>query len=224
MTAIRERRIIFSGPMVTAIVAGTKSMTRRVVKLTDGRGCGAGMACLTGNHATPLRDGIGLVWRPYGGSPEVPMPADRIGESCPYGSPGDRLWVREAFMPCKSPGVSASIAEATYVCFPDGSQTFRSGAYYQESHRESPLNWPSWTRWRPSIHMPRWASRITLEITEVRVERLQSISEVDKLAEGATPEVPFGTVWRKINVKPGIRWEDNPWVWCLSFRRVEADR
>lgn len=153
---------------------------------------------------------------------------------CPYGSPGDRLWVRETWAPAKQGG-RCSIAEATYACFPDGSQKFKSGEYYQEAPKGQ-LNWPSGWKWRPSIHMPRWASRITLEITEVRVQRLQDISEEDARAEGIrfhetsrvygeglcypTARDAFAALWDKIN-GPGS-WDANPWLWAITFKRIEV--
>jgi hypothetical protein len=133
-----------------------------------------------------------------------------------YGIPGDRLWVREAFyiigeFPGKTPGTRWTHYRA------DSSNNFD--------------NAPSWTGpWKPSIFMPRWASRILLEITNVRVERLQEITRKDAIAEGCEersedgawlgPEVAFCRLWESIN-GPGS-WEANPWVWCVSFRRIDA--
>ena len=132
----------------------------------------------------------------------------------PYGKPGDRLWVRETWH--------------------DASSSLHSCALYRADGID--LHWDKWT---PSIHMPRWASRITLEITSVRVERLQDISEADALAEGipsidtpgawtlpipANPNLPaiylgaFCKLWESIN-GPGS-WAANPWVWAIEFRRV----
>jgi hypothetical protein len=197
--AVKERPILFSAPMVKAILAGRKTQTRRVVK-----------GPITGVHE-------GVPYRIIHGGHDCDGANFRRDIKCPYGQPGDRLWVRETFslVPCsagceKYPnGFDPTIASVRQPNAPHEGVRYR--ATWDKTHS---------ARWRPSIHMPRWASRITLEITDVRVERLHGISESDKLAEGATPEVPFGTVWRKINTKPGIRWEDNPWVWALTFRRI----
>lgn len=119
---------------------------------------------------------------------------------CPFGRVGDRLWVRETWGPCAG-GVCYRADEADTVC-PDGG------------------------RWIPSIHMPRWASRITLEVTEVRVERLQSISERDAIAEGkpygalVDPRSEYVVSWNAIYAKDGRGWRDNPFVWVVSFRRI----
>lgn len=125
---------------------------------------------------------------------------------CPYGQPGDRLWVRETWAPVPSG-----------PCRPDNPVMY--AATVEKPH--------IWT-WKPSIHMPRWASRITLEVTGVRVERLQDISNADCWAEGMcddnNPEQKlnrrwFSELWESIN-GPGS-WEQNPWVWVVEFRRVE---
>lgn len=121
--------------------------------------------------------------------------------ACPYGQVGDRLWVREAFFPI--PHTKEVWYKADDV---SGNVT-----------------------WKPSIHMPRRASRILLEITKIRVERLQEITEEDARAECAPPTpdalpsclYDFRVLWNSLNAKRGYGWETNPWVWCLKFRRIE---
>lgn len=128
---------------------------------------------------------------------------------CPYGQPVDRLWVRETWTNADGEKDIRYRAEERAIC---------CDALY---------------RWRPSIHMPRWASRITLEITSVRVERLQDISEEDAKAEGVSAMlVPpdggswpyaqgFEYLWNSL-AKPGSTWANNPWVWVIEFKRVEV--
>ena len=177
---MKERPILFSAPMVRAILVGTKTQTRRVVKLGP-----SGRAHFGGRN-----------W--HLGDPDVI-------KACPYGQLGDRLWVREAWMPVEH-----------------DSQPVR----YRASN-------PSYAgKWRPSIHMPRWASRILLEIGSVRVERLLDISEADAEAEGVdfirrVPDVDetmtavelYEALWESIN-GPGS-WDANPFVWCVEFKRVQ---
>lgn len=143
---------------------------------------------------------------------------------CKYGQPGDRLWVRETWGICSAlgdgrPEPGHMIYYAASGCSKDGTQA-----------KEFP-NWPV-SRWRPSIHMPRWASRITLEITDIRVERVQDISLADIEAEGTPYSLdpakrPVGSrteqyaaLWDSINSKRGYGWDVNPWVWVVAFRRV----
>lgn len=145
-------------------------------------------------------------------------PVDFI-DSCPYGKPGDRLWVREAFLPCKDLGVPCKISEASFVCYRDGDQKYDSGEYFQWR----PTSSPDWTKYqfRPSIHMPRWASRFSLKIWGVCCERVQNITEADAFAEGFVPKdgstarAEFQTLWNKIN-GPGS-WVLNPLVWVVTF-------
>jgi hypothetical protein len=127
-----------------------------------------------------------------------------FNKPCPYGQPGDRLWVREAFQ--------LDDSDPTFVYFrADGKQ----------------CNW-----WRPSIHMPRWASRITLEITGVRVERLQEINRGGAMQEGCPfqnianvtcPLTWFSFLWNSIYRTRGQGWDANPWVWVIEFRRIRAE-
>jgi hypothetical protein len=185
--------------MVRAILAGTKTQTRRVVK------------------SQPTSEGfIGH----YGQGRPFFRVADKSPVSCPYGAPGDRLWVRETFCPIYS-SVDASIIEVDYRA------TYKHGDRLGDSLGIK-------KRWSPSIHMHRSLSRITLEVTGVRVERLQGISNQDARAEGVLPEyaeacidlghpfnaIPrFRTLWGSINGPDS--WGANPRVWVVEFRRVQ---
>lgn len=211
-----ERPILFSAPMVRALLAGTKTQTRRVLKLPVE--VAANDVLLTGMQAG-YPDGIRPVWE-YFDDPNA------FSTVCTYGQPGDRLWVREAF------AGSIAYERRGYPLKEWGNKIW----YVADGEPRS----GQWTRPRPSIHMPRCLSRITLEVTEVRVERLQAISEADAIAEGlmvmngqalytaplprvgwweTDPRVAYRDLWEAIN-GPGS-WEANPWVWVLSFKRVE---
>lgn len=190
-----ERPILFSAPMVRAILAGTKTQTRRVLKQAVGPSLSVGID----DDAPGVAE---LSWL-YGDGPghEVHESVKRV--PCPYGTPGDRLWVREAWAPHPDfPGTARAVFRADPECAHDVD------------------------RWRPSIHMPRAVSRITLEITGVRVERLQDISRGDAMAEGCPfpnmaqgddPREWYRDLWDQINGAGA--WDANPWVWCVSFKR-----
>lgn len=190
---VRERPILFSSPMVRAILAGTKTQTRRIVKP---------------RHMTTV------------GAEQF-----QILALCPNGQPGSRLWVREAFI--HEPADYCWEASVSIPCRP-------AFTVYRADHEGDTRG----AGWKPSIHMPRWASRITLEITDVRVERLQDISEADAVAEGCRPVRPeivqdglivrpgrsaieeFRLVWEQIH--GGGSWEKNPWVWVIAFKKLEG--
>lgn len=211
---MKERPILFSAPMVRAILAGTKTQTRRVVKPqppAEARDAG----CITSFTDAKY---VGIWW--WLDSLNL-LEAGIVGDEfrCPYGNPGDQLWVRE----------SHSIG-------PDPSAVLLPGEDY------GALRWPHvtyaadgaiekrdtvWTgqygRSRPSIHMPRWACRLVLEISDVRVQRLHEITEADAVAEGASTPGPFAVhhfmdLWISINGRES--WLANPWVWALTFRRL----
>lgn len=189
-----ERPILFSAPMVRALLDGTKTQTRRVVKeggvrvMRDGNLCIAGVA-----FSSP----------------------DEHKSACPYGQIGNRLWVREAF------AGTIAYERHGYPLKEWGNKLW----YIADGEPRS----GQWTRPRPSIHMPRCLSRITLEIVSVRVERLNDISEVDVIAEGVRGDQyaglersharAYSTLWESIN-GPGS-WEANPWVWVVNFKRVQ---
>lgn len=221
---MKERPILFSGSMVRALLAGTKTQTRRVVKPQP--------TAIGGNGG--VLQSIAPSLLPNSGQKfDVRYALDNpMAISCPYGAPGDRLWVRETWrgiVNIAPPGVY-EYAVARYV--PDREHCRRLEYAATHAKDDEP--------WRPSIHMPRWASRITLEVVGVRVERLQDISEADARAEGITDggcincgeHEPCGcqdpapsardsycALWGEINGTGS--WDENPWVWMVEFKRVE---
>jgi hypothetical protein len=211
---MKERPILFSAPMVRAILEGRKSQTRRVVKDT-------GLYAIEDHHGaeTAMRERRNLATR------------------CPYGQPGDRLWVRETFQPLFADGVENhsetdwKTGKGYAISYPatDGIQEFLD------------LDDNISSACKPSIHMPRWGSRIMLEITGVRVERLQDISDDDCLAEGIAqvvrerlpsiqqcgeydaidvdPVAEYRALWETINGSGA--WDVNPWVFAVGFKVVQ---
>lgn len=216
---MKERPILFSAPMVIAILDGRKTQTRRLVRLPagvaadaiegwrdDGHGSwyGYGQAATTGGLGVPATDFI----------------------PCPYGVASDRLWVRERVLRCTREERSQGSPVAVFAA--DGAPTVID-------------TWPWLRDHLPSIHMPRGVCRLVLEVTEVRVQRLQYIVEVDAQAEGVAADTSacdhtrlicaeigclgpgyrsaFAGLWDEIN---GDRasWASNPWVWAITFRRL----
>ncbi len=209
--------ILFNGESVHAILEGRKTQTRRVIK--------------------PQPDV----------NPTLPAPTlkrlltpDELARECPYGSPGSQLWVRETFIagetygteyggwPYESDEIDGPLPkDAPQLC----SGTHPNGIWMV--YRATEPDFEPCYGWRPSIHMPRWASRITLEITDVRVEQIQDISSRDIIEEGIEQLVclppteavfqertNFVNLWNKINEKRGHSFESNPWLWCLEFKVV----
>ncbi len=219
---MKERPILFSAPMVRALLAGTKTQTRRVVngvKHFPEWGSAVGMVGGAWRYGSPA--GLGLSDR--GDHWSVTLDADQLRRmctreaygwgarsGCPYGVAGDRLWVRESWQ-----------AEQRWDWTPPRDIAAGSPIYFEFGDEAVPA---CAGRKRPSIHMPRWASRITLEVAEVRVERLQDISEADARAEGVVWEQGqtavnvFESLWDEINGAGS--WQANPWVWAVSFRRI----
>ena len=205
---MRERPVLFNGAMVRAILAGQKTQTRRAVK-------GVALDWLGKAQFTPE----------YVASPD--------NDLCPFGQAGDRLWVRETCRP-----------ETIHSCAMDTCDCDSVGVSYAADGEWIPHTWqnPPPDEWYmpaaaargnvPSIHMPRWACRLVLEITNVRVERLQAISEADAKAEGLSqtesgswlpgpcehPEWAFHQLWAQVYGEPA--WEANPWVWVIEFDKI----
>lgn len=189
---MKSRPILFSAPMVRAILDGRKTVTRRVMNPQ--------LHCY--EHGKPV-----VYCGPKGSGKTKEV-------VCPYGTVGDRLWVREtwAAAPTRNLTKPTELTPGEFIEY--------RATYSNDSHFV----------WRPSIFMPRWASRITLEITWVRVERLQDITHHDALEEGVDYDVSkedgaplqrFKKLWHEINGKT-YPWDTSPWVWVVSFRRVEA--
>lgn len=219
-TATKERPIIFNAAMVRAILEGSKTQTRRVLDLphlkrSDTRGYD-----WTWRGQAPIKT-IKQQQRHPGGCWQDVRHA-RLLSFCPYGQPGDRLWVREAWaMDRVYDGRPPSVGNPLFTRW-----------FAADNTKDGPSNCNDERgKGRPSIHMPRWASRITLEVTDVRVERVQEISEFDIRAEGLTrsdhgPNIhaSFRLLWDSINAKRGYSWESNPWVWAITFRKLEDGR
>lgn len=206
-----ERPIIFSAPMVRAIIDGRKTMTRRVVQGDILSHSDGAKRRVFGKDAAGIAEINALL------SDQRRHPCHRV--ACPYGQPGDRLWVREAWRVAecydgKSGSELHGILSARNVQYAVAADQFLGVVQ---------------GRYRHARFMPRWASRITLEITCVRVERLQDISDADALAEGIYPTrtglypgatvAEFCNLWQSIH-GPGS-WEANPWVWVIEFRKAE---
>lgn len=212
---MKERPILFSAQMVRALLAGTKTQTRRALRVQPPAGT---FQVSTWHHPDPRPHFFAWQELPH----ETAMIADDWAHPCPYGQPGDRLWVREAFM--HEPADYCWEASVSIPCRP-------AHTVYRADHDDAESRGAGW---KPSIHMPRSLSRITLEVVGVRVERLQDISEVDAQAEGCALEcmTPTGddsgsaihgpggyiALWEAIN-GPGS-WGANPWVWVVEFKRI----
>ena len=210
---MKKRPILFKAPMVRALLDDSKTQTRRVMK------------------PQPTYSGYSEVEATRQFNKMLEMGAIR----CPYGKPGDRLWVRETW------AHDADSLEQCRAAFEDAMGGGGYGPYYRATEYA-----PDTLQWRPSIHMPRWASRITLEIVSVRLERLQDISEADAIAEGIfrleyggqisyrdyslndewaevspmleSPVNSYRTLWESINGAGS--WDANPFVWVVEFKKV----
>lgn len=219
---MKVKPILFNGPMIRALLDGRKTQTRRIIK-PQPKGIDdmdSGTVCLA------WQDGF-------------------VDVNCPYGKVGDRLWVRETHtfetnQLISDPSYTPPHNDGRPVLWTDCPEwgRFWTQPHYRATDEELELDYDGdgpECRWTPSIHMRRWASRITLEITDIRVERLQDISEEDALSEGVLcpttgtefeapvsadyksgPKTWFAMLWSKIN---GIdSWRENPWVWVVEFK------
>lgn len=227
-----DRPIIFSGPMVRAILSGAKTQTRRAIRYFDGKAYATAPARARWQPPRNL-EGDPRSWRDKwfaydtaGGASAFPI----YGLRCPYGIAGDRLWVRETWAHSAADRRRAMIYRA------------------DEGTARMALQEPEFGHWRPAIHMPRKACRTLLEIMAVRIERLREVTEQDALAEGVKQLgghhlfkdylqstgseerylctnacASYYTLWDLINGdKRGFSWEANPWVWVVEFARIKG--
>lgn len=224
----RERPILFSDPMVRAILEGRKTQTRRVVRpQPEFFPQGGRVSWRHGNRIGSGKNESAWGWHAI--------------DRCPYGRPGDRLYVREAW---------ALVPRTAYAGSAGVVQTLRPDDAHDAAVYRAGWDRSRPGRWRPSIHMPRWASRLTLEVTDVRVERVQDIGEEDARAEGLYVESGRGgsryhysqsapprswythasdafrrlwddTMHTKGGTHDAYGWDANPWVWAITFRVVE---
>lgn len=217
---IKERPILFKGKMVCANLNGNKTQTRRIVK-----------------PQCAFTSGSGFSWKGflYGAAFNYSETVRNFAfKACPYGKPGDRLWVRETW----------SVLADRHYAYVHYAATEEITKHIDRRRLTAEQDWQlaHWNKkdgWAPSIHMPRWASRILLEVVDVRVERLNDISEQDAKAEGILqhsggsyldyqdegesyvygPRDSFASLWSSINGRTS--WNDNPWVWCVTYKRIE---
>lgn len=251
---MKERPVLFSAPMVRAIREGRKTMTRRVMKPQPKPYAGGVHPSHVAIHPAPYIDaycgerkapenprGMSAEWHWW---TEDNRLGPRVGR-CPYGQPGDRLWVRETFVieDASEYGLDAADPPSGPVRVEDEGTEFERILIprYRATEPATLLmddDGEASTAWRPSIFMPRWASRLTLRIENVRIERVQDLTEADALAEGcearygrsSAPMEPeerdghsavqeFAALWDHLHAKhPERQWNANPWVWVVVFR------
>lgn len=231
---VKDTGMIFQPESVRAIIEGNKTQTRRVIKPQPHKNVARFVRSLA--RAGWLEeydngDPLGIF---TGGKP-VTWTQTGKPYRCPYGDAGDHVWVREAWMPKNWDSDKEYMLAGCPDAATHPSETYLGSptrAIYKASYNDA-IGDPG--KWRNSMYMPRWASRITLEITNVRVERLQEISGRDVLAEGidngsSNPamgvrwenmqRMAFEEQWNNLNAKRGYSWESNPWCWCISFRKL----
>lgn len=220
--------LLFTSAMVRAMLEDRKTQTRRLLKPAFGKRWpivdlskhGESDSGYSGRFDDP--DSWGYAYAEDGAD----MPLGNWLNLCPYGGPGDLIWVREAY--ARSFRRTANNPGCTY----------RADYMPYAPDQRSPMSWRGLDcslydeggRWTNSIHMFRWASRITLRLTDVRVERVNSISETDAQAEGVTPALPvaderwaagYARLWEDINGAGS--WQANPWVWALTFEVIHEN-
>lgn len=211
--------IIFSGPMVRALYDGRKTQTRRLIT------------------PQPVRKLIECFWSPTGWAYALEgsengctcNPVNGVGYQC-----GDRLYVRES---AAIAGIYSDVFEVRYAAHERASHTEFVEQIPVQKIGTPPAKWARaiWPKYRPSIHMPRAWSRLWLDVTQVRVERLQDITEADALAEGIDrlehpetgdwgwPQQRYADLWNSLHTAEGTRWEDNPWIVAITFNAFHGN-
>ena len=229
---MKERGILFSGPMVRAVLEDRKTQTRRVITPQPPPAdrvkaiCGSDYSLFTDENEPNVWRVAGPVWAVR----DIMKKEDsKLRWKCPYGVPGNQLYVRETFY-CDD----YSYPDVPLRMIQD--EDWRGRMLYYSADGDVSKQIPECEgtpKLIPGIHMPRWASRITLEIVSVKVERVQDISDLDAYAEGVSPcghdahrttqwTCVFHTLWDSINNERGYGWDKNPFCWVLTFCRVRT--
>lgn len=207
--------MIFNTEMVQALLNDIKGATRRPLK------------------KQPEDSGLGYMWMPSNLHQAMIRVSniddvecehkrlylkDLISEACPYGSIGDLIYVRETF---------ATLGHHDYQEVSPRNRSEIHEVRFKASERDAIANCPDWEvrgyHWRPSIHMPRWASRLTLKVTDVRIERVKDITRDQVIAEGFNDWTGFAFTWSSIYLKQGLGWDDNPYVWVIEFEVIHKN-
>lgn len=229
---MQARPIIFSGDMVRAVLSGAKTQTRRVMKpqpfRTSTYAPGFGQRWVYRGHISEDYKGIPAMFGPF-----LPL--------CPYGVPGDRLWVRENIEAYEETDIGYHVIRYAVDGRVVGEYTEEQEGWawgYRGSKPVCGHNYTQNTKHIPSIHMPKWATRIWLAVVSVRVQRVQDMTTADVWAEGISvggEDVKhigsqqhvtcrmskFAELWDSINAKRGYPWSANPWTWCVEFKLPE---
>lgn len=205
-----EKPILFSTEMVQSILDGRKTQTRRVMKPQP-----------KVHESPPCNPNYNIGWLNFVWSNEKRNTPDRVIKSSPYGRPGDELWVRETHrfheLDCGLDIIQYKVGDSMPLPNEKEAADYIVGRF---------------DTWRPSIHMPRWASRIQLTVEDIRVERVQEITEQAAIDEGINapfsydmdpPTLIFAYLWDEINADRGYSWESNPWVWVIKFSIKKTD-
>ena len=224
---MKETGIIMSGDHPVKCIDGAKTKTRRTWGLNKYN---------KNPNLWRIRLGVNCWFADSVELNKYNLPSQQIYLKCPYGGVGDKLWVKETW------AIGAFLYERyAEILYKAENYKSKGDRYFKHTDWNSYLNkrlgtggvaLAGWDKWHPSIFMPKWASRITLEITEIRVERIQEITAEDAIAEGIPPFAPdgeiksstiprkhFAVLWDSLNAKRGYGWETNCWVWCLTFKR-----
>ena len=227
-----EHPILFMGRLVLKILANEKTETRRLSGLQS-------FNAAPDKYGQPHVSEDPRVWRMRGVYANGEHDGSAFHVRCPYGMPGDTLYVREAWAPGDQWTVGYELKPPRCIRYraDNSARTFEFEDDGDRVPQSEVDQWSDVDRWKPSIHMPKWASRIRLKVKEIRLERLQQITTAAIRAEGVVnyegcesnqeaeswdPTAHFAELWDSANRESGLIWNRNPWVWVVEFEKVEV--